>query len=153
MIKTHPFDDTMIGLFGKLESALKMRQEAEIQITANSAAIRALANACEDEEFKGVYLLRLEELTGKPGFKSVILTMLKKHPEGMTPRTIAGGIRLLKLMDLSGYSNPLASIHTTLRRMKEAGEVDEILIEGEKAYRISRISALKAEAFGPPKKK
>ena len=33
----------------------------------------------------------------------------------------------MKKMDLSGYSNAMASIHTTLRRMKESGGVEEIL--------------------------
>jgi hypothetical protein len=147
MVKNHPFDNAMLDLFGKLEAALKQRQEADIQITTNTAAIRGLANACEDEDYKGECLVRLDELTGKPGFKSVILTMLTKHADGLTPNAIAGGIRVLKLMDLSNYSNPSASIHTTLRRM-EGKEVEKFVDKnGEKAYRLTRGQKAMREAL------
>jgi hypothetical protein len=136
MTKIHPFDQTVNELFRKLEEALKQRQEAEIQITANTAAIRALANTCEDEDVKGDYLLRLEEMGGKQGFKEVVLSILKAHPKGLTPTEIRSWIALGNRMNLSGYSNPLASIHTTLRRM-EGGEVEQfITTNGDKAWRI-----------------
>jgi hypothetical protein len=136
MTKNHPFDQTVNGLFLKLEEALKQRQEADIHITANTAAIRALANTCEDEDVKGDYLLRLEEMSGKPGFKEVVLSILKGHPAGLTPVEIRTWIALGKKMTLSGYSNPLASIHTTLRRM-EGTEVEQFVsAKGEKSWRI-----------------
>jgi hypothetical protein len=137
MIKTHPFDNTMIGLFEKLKTALKMRQEADIQITANTAAIRALANACEDEEFKAVYLVQLEELTGKPGFMDAVRKILRERRNvALTPSEIAGWIHSEKIMDLSNYSNAQSSIHTTLRRLKDKGEIEEVTNNmREKAYR------------------
>ena len=136
MTTTHPFDQTVNELFRKLELALKQRQEAEIQITANAAAIKALANTCEDEDVKGDYLLRLDEISGKPGFKDVVLSILKGHPKGLTPTGIRSWILMGKKMNLSGYSNPLASIHTTLRRM-DGVEVEQFVNDkGEKAWRI-----------------
>lgn len=136
MTKNHPFDQTVSELFHKLEGALKQRQEADIQITTNTAAIRALANTCEDEDVKGDYLLRLEELSGKPGFKEVVLSILKGHAKGLTPMEIRTWIALGQRMNLSGYSNPLASIHTTLRRM-EGSEVEQFVnYKGEKSWRI-----------------
>jgi hypothetical protein len=140
MVKTHPFDHTMNDLFAKLEAALKQRQEAEIQIATNSAAIRALANTCEDEDAKASYLVALEELSGKPGFMAAIRTILRGHRgEALTPSVIQAGIKVLKLMDLSAYSNPSASIHTTLRRMVESGELEPTTNKnGEKAYCFSK---------------
>ena len=136
MTTNHPFDQTVNELFRKLELALKQRQEAEIQITANAAAIKALANTCEDEDVKGDYLLRLDEMSGKPGFKEVVLSVLKGHPKGLTARGVKAWIDIGKKMNLSGYSNPLASIHTTLRRM-DGKEVEEFINDkGEKAWRI-----------------
>jgi len=137
MTKTHPFDETVNELFKKLEESLKQKQAAEIQITSNAAAIRALANTCEDEDVKGDYLLRLEELSGKPGFKDVVLSILRTcGVSGATPTEIRSRIILGKRMDLSGYSNPLASIHTTLRRM-EGVEVENFKnSKGDKAWRI-----------------
>jgi len=136
MPKTHPFDQTMNELFTKLENGLKQRQEADIQITTNTAAIRALANTCEDEEVKGEYILRLDEISGKQGFVDAIRRAMLKGV-AMTPMEIRSLIVLLKLMDLSGYSNAMASIHTTLRRMKEKGQVEEVRnTKGEKAFRL-----------------
>ena len=43
-----------------------------MKITVNSAGIRGLAGTCEDEEEKADYLGRLDEITGKPGFKDAI---------------------------------------------------------------------------------
>jgi len=52
-------------------------------------------------------------------------------------------------MDLSGYSNPLASIHTTLRRM-DGKEVEEFINDkGEKAWRI-RPPWRKSASQAPP---
>jgi hypothetical protein len=57
-----------------------------------------------------------------------------------------------KKMDLSRYSNPMASIHTTLRRMVDSGEVGiSENASGEKGYRLNtpaqRISNLRAKAL------
>jgi hypothetical protein len=142
MTKTHPFDQTMNDLFSKLADALKQRQEADITITTSTAAIRALANSCEDEDVKNDYLLRLEEIDGKPGFKDVVLSTLRAYRAGLTPTEIRGRIVLGKRMNLSVYSNPLASIHTTLRRM-EGIEVEQFVNDkGEKAWRIKPIPKL-----------
>jgi len=127
----------MNDLFTNLESAVKQRQEAEIQITTNSAAIRALANVCEDDEVKGEYILRLEELSGKQGFSDAVRSVMRVGA-AMKPVHIRDLIVLLKKMDFNGYSNPMSSIHTTLRRMKTSGEVEELQNDkGEKVYRLA----------------
>ena len=133
---THPFDDAIHELLRKLEAAVRQRQEADIQITTSSASIRALANSCEDEEVKTSYIAQLEDITGKPGFKNVILAVLKAHPKGLTPKEIRSWILMGKKMDLSGYSNPLASIHTTLRRMSGTETEEFVNAKGEKAWRL-----------------
>lgn len=126
----------------KLRKAVAVQREAQQQITEYTSAIRALALVCEDEDVKTSYLLSLEELGGKPGFLDAIRYVLKAHaPKKMTPTEIRSWITIAKKMDLSGYSNAMASIHTTLRRMKESGEVEEVLNEkGEKAYRLIKVS-------------
>ena len=136
----------MNALFAKLEGAVKQRQEADIQITTNSAAIRALANTCEDEEAKGEYILRLEELSGKQGFTDAVRSVMRVGA-AMKPVHIRDLIVLLKKMDLNGYSNPMASIHTTLRRMKASGEVEELQNDkGEKVYSLSPRAQVTSQA-------
>jgi hypothetical protein len=137
-----PILETLASMKVKLESAIEVRRDAERQISDYSTAIRALALVCEDDEVKITYLNLLEELGGKPGFLAAIRTILRAHRgEAQTPGMIRAGIRVLKLMDLSTYSNPLASIHTTLKRMKDKGEVEETLnAKGEKVYRLKSAS-------------
>lgn len=135
-MKETPFQKTMSGLFWKLEEALRERDAAQMQITIQSAAIRGLAGTCENEEEKADYLGRLEEMSGKSGFKDVILSVLRSHRAGLTPTKIKSWIVMGKKMSLSGYSNPMASIHTTLRRM-DGKEVEEFVNDqGEKAWRL-----------------
>jgi len=127
----------MDEMLEKLAEATKVYREAEKSVTEYTNAIRALAQVCEDEDTKNEYLLRLEELSGKQGFVDAIRAVLGNHMT-MTPIAIKQMIILTKKMSLSDYSNPMASIHTTLRRMKESGEVEETKnIKGEKAYRLN----------------
>lgn len=139
-----PILETLADMKVKLERAIETRRDAEKQVSEYSSAIRALALVCEDDAVKADYLNLLEELGGKPGFLSAIRTVLRVHRGKMlTPGVIRAGIQVGKLMDLTGYSNPLASIHTTLRRMKDNDEVEESVNErGEKVY------GLKAKVYG-----
>jgi hypothetical protein len=131
-----PIIETMEGFLEKLRDATQQRNELVTRIAEYTNAIRALAQACEDEDVKATYLLALEELSGKPGFVDAVKSVLRGKPDGLTPTEIKTWIVMLKKMDLSGYSNPMASIHTTLRRLKESGDVREFQKDGERAYQI-----------------
>jgi len=99
-------------------------------------AIRALAQLCENQEVREEYLTRLEEAAGKQGFVDAIRSILGDG-KPRSPIQIKNVIVALKKMDLTGYSNPMASIHTTLRRMKKSGEAQEVAnLKGEKTYQI-----------------
>jgi hypothetical protein len=130
---------TMDGMLEKLREAVKTRAEADKQITEYTNALRALAKVIEDREAGDSYLATLEELSGKPGFTDTIRFVLRLTKKPQTPTQIRALIHIGKKMDLSAYSNPMASIHTTLRRMKESGEIEESVNEkGEKAYLLIR---------------
>jgi hypothetical protein len=130
-----PIKQTMDEMFGKLAAALLAKVEAEKQISEYTVALRALAKVMEDKDEGDAYLARLDAMSGKPGFGEAIRTALRVTKKALTPVEVKAWIRMGKTMDLSAYSNPMASIHTTLRRMKKAGEVEEVLNEkGEKAY-------------------
>lgn len=134
-----PIIQTMDSFLGKLGEAIIARTEAERQISEYTNAIKALAKVIENKELGDSYLASLDELSGKPGFKDAIRKILRQHREGLTPGMIRAGIQTLKLMDLSTHSNPLASIHTTLRRMRESSEPEVEEFEnstGEKVYRL-----------------
>ena len=124
-------------MFGKLAAAQLAKLEIEQQISEYTTALRALAKVIEDKELGDSYLARLDAFSDKPGFLDAIRSILKLSDRARTPPEIKTLIQLGKRMDLTGYSNALASIHTTLRRMKESGEVEEVTNDkGEKAYRL-----------------
>ncbi|MGD0519739.1 MAG: hypothetical protein ABSA48_00655 [Terracidiphilus sp.] len=132
-----PITKTMDEMLGKLKDAVKTRKEAEKQITEYTSAIRALAKVIEDKEIGDSYLANLDELSGKPGFLDSVRSVLRFRKEGATPTEIRSWIHIGKKMDLSVYSNPMSSIHTTIRRMVDSGEVEPFEnAKGEKAYRL-----------------
>ncbi len=134
-----PITKTMDEMLAKLKDATQVYREAEKSVAEYTNAIRALATVCEDEEVKADYLLKLEELSGKPGFVDAIRSVLRGHRDALTPKEIRSWITIGKKLDLSSYSNPMASIHTTLRRMKENGEIEEIQgPNGLKAFRLTK---------------
>ncbi|MGC1371282.1 MAG: hypothetical protein WA824_04005, partial [Candidatus Sulfotelmatobacter sp.] len=79
----------------------------------------------------------MDEVSGKKGFTEAIRSILRPGA-AFKPTHIKDMIVLLRKMDLSGYTNPMASIHTTLRRMRTAGEREELQNDkGEKLYRLA----------------
>lgn len=134
---TSPIVVAMSEMLEKLKLAIQRRNEIQTQIAEYTNAIKALAQVCDEEDVRTAYLVALDELSGKPGFLDAIRTILRPHHQGLTPGVIRAGIQKSKIMDLSGYSNPLASIHTTLRRMVESEEIELFQNEqGEKLYRL-----------------
>jgi hypothetical protein len=132
-----PIIKTLNNLVAQLKESTEALREAEKSVSGLTAAIRALAQVCEDEEVKTAYLLALEEISGKPGFVDAVRSALRAARNIQTATEIKGTILLMKKLDLSVYSNPMASIHTTLRRMKEKGEIEEVQNDkGERAYRL-----------------
>lgn len=133
-----PIITTLDTLIADLKESMQILREKEKHITGLAAAIRSLAGVCEDEEIKASYLLALEEVSGKPGFVDAVRAALKESTRPLTATQIKESILMSKKMDLSGYSNPMASIHTTLRRMKEKGDVQESVSNttDEKLYRL-----------------
>jgi hypothetical protein len=132
-----PIKQTMDEMFGRLTNAIWTRTEAEKQIGEYFVALRALARVMEDKDAGDEYLARLDGLDGKPGFLDSIRRTLRVSKKALTATEIRDVIQIEKRMDLSAYSNPMASIHTTIRRMKESGEVEEFINDkSEKSYRI-----------------
>jgi hypothetical protein len=132
-----PILKTMDDMLAKLADVTRIYRESEKAVREYTDAIRALAQVCEDDEIKANYLLALEDISGRPGFMEAIRSTLRGSKTCLTAAQIKGGIVLMKKMDLSAYTNPMASIHTTLRRLKEKDEVEETMNEkGEKVYQL-----------------
>lgn len=116
---------TMDDLRAELFDLVSRRNAIETRIVQVSNAIEGLARVLEDPVEQGKYLDEVRGVTARVGFSSAVRSTLALKPNS-TPIQIRDFIDEHAWMDLSSYSNPLASIHTTLRRMKEAGDVQEI---------------------------
>ena len=133
-----PFDRTVSDLFTRLENAVRQRNAAETEIVLVANAIRGLAWACEDSAKKNALLDRVQELSGRVGFVDLIRSALGVHRAGLTPVEVREYIAKSGAMNLSSYTNPMASIHTSLRRLKESGELEEFEgRDGGKRYRFA----------------
>jgi hypothetical protein len=137
--------------FSKLENLQRRRESIEAEAMKLEQLIAATANMLDDET-KNVVMNRLEIHRELSRIRDVGLTdairaiVREKAGDWLTvtnvrDRLVSGGF------DFAGYStNPLASISTTLRRMKPE-EVETTIIEGVAAYRWKKPSqAEKAEA-------
>jgi hypothetical protein len=138
---------TIDEVSAKLRAAINARSGADKQVGEWSEALRALLNVVEDDKYKADYLGLLDEATGKAGFREMIRIVLALRPNGLTAPQIKTMIQETGRMDLSNYSNPLASIHTTLRRMVESGEIVSTVISGERTFRLKELSAAPVRRF------
>jgi len=130
---------TIDEVSAKLRAAINARSGADKQVGEWSEALRALLNVVEDDKYKADYLRLLDEATGKAGFREMIRIVLALRPNGLTAPQIKTMIQETGRMDLSNYSNPLASIHTTLRRMVESGDIVSTVVNGERTFRLKEL--------------
>jgi hypothetical protein len=118
----------------RLKKLIADRDKLELEIERTGEYIKANANFLPDAE-REAQLKKLEQLIAQPpGFTDAVRIVLSKN-QGYS--TTAIGVRELLVKSgfpLSGYSNPLASIHTILKRLADRGEVDTETVGGEMYY-------------------
>jgi hypothetical protein len=84
---------------------------------------------------EGASLESLVEMAGEYRVTSNIRLVLRSADAGLSAPEIRAALQSSG-WDVSSYSNPLAFIHTVLRRLVEADEIEELpAVEGTKKYR------------------
>ncbi len=91
--------------------------ETQIRISRLKYTILHLASLCGDEEHKRAR----EQFFREPRFAEACREILHKTGKPLTPIEVRGELEAIGF-DLAGQANPLASIHTTLKRLVESGE-------------------------------
>ena len=130
-----PIAKVVAELLEQLKETTQRRREYDKKIAEYTKTIRRLIAMCDTDD-KSKYLADLKELTQKPGFVSEIQLVLRGYPEGLTRKQIKNKIVLRRKMKLSDYSNPMASIHTTLFRLCRSGKVKRLEKNGEPVYHL-----------------
>ncbi len=131
----------------RLRKLVANREKLNLEIERISALIAANANFLPEEE-RAVRLQELEQLVADPpGFTDSVRNVLRTNPECAVTATDVRDLLAEAGFTLSAYSNPLASIHTILKRLAERGEVTTITDNGQTYYRWKADVPRKGSAF------
>lgn len=125
--------------FDDFTRLIKEREELELKIAKLHQFMKATANMLSDED-RVVFIATVDQLAGDAvGLTNTVRNALKAAaPNWLTAPDVRDQL-LTSGFDFSGYtSNPLASIHAVLKRLKPS-DVETTSIEGVAAYRwVSR---------------
>ena len=104
---------------------LQKRQDLDQRIRKLKQTVRALGEQCgaDPEEIDKLLLVEGFAIDPKPGFTGAIRRLFRIHQTALSPMDIRED--LLKMGIGAGQVNLLSSIHTVLRRMTEAGEIEK----------------------------
>jgi len=104
---------------------LQKRDDLEQKIRKLKQTVRALGDLCgtDPEEIDKLLLAEGYAIEAKPGFTEAIRRLFRIHQKALSPTDIRED--LLKMAIGAGQVNLLSSIHTVLRRMAEAGEIEK----------------------------
>jgi len=118
-----------------LRKLLDQRDKLNQKIEHTAELIRANANFLPERE-RAAHLQKLAEMVaGPPGFTDSVRNILRDVPsQALTAKEVRDLLRSAGF-DLSSYTNPLASIHTILKRLAERGEAEVSECNGEVHYR------------------
>jgi hypothetical protein len=99
------------------------KQSLDRRIGKLQQIVRANADMLSDAERESV-LLALDDAVLPTGFTQAIRFELRRAGQrGLTPKEMRAAL-IHRSVDLHSQSNPLASIHTVLKRLLAAGEAD-----------------------------
>jgi hypothetical protein len=106
----------------ELQALVAKRDEITIRIDGIQAAITALANMLDDPKEKLTALTEMNDIVGPRGLTGAVSKVGRSSLEGFTAVQVRDLLQAMGF-DLSKYSNALAAIHTTLRRLEAAKKV------------------------------
>ena len=119
-----------------LARCLVQRQKIDHKVARLQAVITQLQDLCAEMDHKN-FERRVERVVKadlKMGITELARVILKEMALPMTASDLKEKMEARKL-DISRYSNPLAVIHTVLKRLVQSGEVKVVLRkQGKKAY-------------------
>ena len=121
----------------KLAALTRERLRIERQLAGTETGIRSILALHEDEDVMP-YLGQLDEILRPEGFTDAVRKVLSASTEPLTPAEVRERLPSAGF-SLEGYSNPLASIHTILKRLARTESVNEVVKKGKTAYEYTGI--------------
>ena len=104
---------------------LQKRDALDQKIRKLKQTVKALGELCgaAPEEIDKLLLVEGFAIDAKPGFTDAIRRLFRIHQTALSPTDVRDD--LMKMGIGEGQVNLLSSIHTVLRRMAEAGEIEK----------------------------
>jgi hypothetical protein len=120
----------------RLEKMIVERNKLNAEIERVADLIAANANFLPEAE-RAERLQKLEQMVAeRPGFTDSVRNILRKNPSHWANAIAVRDLLIADGYNMSRYSNPLASIHTILKRLTKADEVEaNVLKDGDVYYR------------------
>lgn len=130
--------ETLSEYMDQLRTATAERHKLTQRIKRMEAAARSILATTEDEEEIASYQGMLDEIIEPTGFTDAIRKVLQAAGgEALAPVEVRDRLPGAGF-PLSGYSNPLASVHTILKRIASNDilyNVEAVTSDGKTAYR------------------
>lgn len=119
----------------ELTELAQKRMEIERRSARVEKGVRAMIDLLDGEPEYETYLEKLDDVLKPAGLTIAILALVKAAGDsGLTPVEVKDMARTM----LSGHSNPVASVHTILKRLAKNGEIEPIAKDGKPAYRAMK---------------
>ena len=116
----------------ELTELLAKRIEIERRAARVEKAVRAMIDLLDGEPEYESYMERFDDVTRPTGLTSAIRAILQAAgSEGLTPVEVRDYVKTM----LIGHSNPLASVHTILKRLAKTDSVEKTTKGGQPAYK------------------
>jgi predicted nucleic acid-binding Zn-ribbon protein len=114
---------TVANLRRELQELRKQRSHIERRMVNVNLALRSLAREIEDKKEREELLIEIEAARRKPaGLTETISENLRQTPQSLSANEVREWLER-EGFDLSEYSQPLATISVTLRRLEKSGRV------------------------------
>jgi hypothetical protein len=108
----------------ELSGLVEQRDQIQARIGKTEAAIRAFIELLEDERDQQLYSARLTSASKPLGLTEAIKRIFVQAKEPLLPMAVRD--RLVESsFPLSGYSNPMAVIYTTITRLRDQDLIEE----------------------------
>lgn len=121
-----------------LAELAKQRDEIDGKMSLKEKAIRAHLGLIEDSEEERFWENRLRQVVGHSGritlTEAVRRIVFGAGPKGLTAREVRDAV-VQKYDSLQDYNNPLAAVHTVLKRLCNGVDIEQFEREGIIAYR------------------
>ena len=120
-----PFDlhKTIANLRGELRELVKKRSQIEGRMVNVNLALRSLALEIEEKDEREEVLREIAAARRKPaGLTEAISNNLRQTPQSLSANEVREWLER-EGFDLSDYSQPLATISVTLRRLAKSRRV------------------------------